>query len=121
MWASSGLFQMGNSGAFDSVIMVKCGELNNGYCGVKKAYVPAIFCKQCGGVASLSDKAKSFTKAAVKHVASGLKTREKKEIRNIIAICQECEFYTGKRCRKCGCNMKKKIQWATTHCPMDKW
>jgi hypothetical protein len=70
------------------------------------------------GVATM---AKSFTKAAVKHAASGFATRDKKEIRRIMIICEGCSEFVKGRCRKCGCHMKKKIEWATTHCKLGKW
>ncbi len=99
---------------------MKCNE--KGFCKELKAHVPKVFCKtRCPKMPGMASMAKTFTKAVAKHVASGLKTREKKEIRRIIAICQDCEHYTNGRCRKCGCNMKKKIQWATTNCKLGKW
>ncbi len=70
---------------------------------------------------SKTKMAKSFAKAAVKHVASGFATREKKEIRRITLICEECDLYVNGRCRKCGCSLRKKIQWLTTHCKLKKW
>ncbi len=99
---------------------MKCNK--NGFCEELKAYVPELFCRRsCPKMPGMTKMAKSFTKAAVKHAASGFKTRDKKEIRRIMLICETCEHYTDGRCRKCGCNMKKKIEWATTHCKLKKW
>ncbi len=38
-----------------------------------------------------------------------------------LGICAVCEFYTGTRCRKCGCVMRFKARLATEHCPIAKW
>ena len=100
--------------------MDECHE--NGFCKVMRAYVPSHFCKiRCPKNKKMPGMVKmagTFTKAVVKHVASGLKTREQKEIRRIMAICRNCDEYVNKRCRICGCSLLKKIQWATTHCPL---
>lgn len=38
-------------------------------------------------------------------------------------ICQACEhFYAQQeRCKKCGCFMKKKVEFTASKCPVDKW
>ena len=106
--------------------MEKCNYEENGFCKSEKKYITPIYCKfQCQQKNNKTpDKikmAKSFSKAAIKHIASGLKTREQKEIRRIMSICRNCDEYVNKRCKICGCNMNKKIEWATTHCPLKKW
>lgn len=97
--------------------------------------MPTVYCQYgCSKImAGKTEMVKSFAKASIKHAASGLKTRPKKEIRRITAICLECEYCVkntkiGPRCRICGCGMIKKIEWATTQCSLpddlkkwDKW
>lgn len=38
-------------------------------------------------------------------------------------ICDGCEFYNkeSKRCQKCGCYLRMKIQLETEHCPIGNW
>ena len=38
-------------------------------------------------------------------------------------ICTECEFFekSSYRCQKCGCDMKKKVQFTVASCPIKKW
>lgn len=38
-----------------------------------------------------------------------------------LGICQSCEFFTGKTCRKCGCVVVFKTRLNTEHCPIRKW
>lgn len=44
---------------------------------------------------------------------------EEKERR--MAICADCEFFTGKSCKKCGCHIRFKAKLQTEHCPIGKW
>jgi len=43
------------------------------------------------------------------------------------AICQQCEHFDGKACRKCGCPVVRerkfvsKLSWANESCPVGKW
>jgi len=69
---------------------------------------------------------KSFAKAGLKHLASGLKKRSRREQERVIKICAGCEYYQatsriGPRCRKCGCKIQLKLTWATAHCPLGLW
>jgi hypothetical protein len=38
-----------------------------------------------------------------------------------MAICQDCEFFTGLTCLKCGCVARWKTKLATEKCPVGKW
>lgn len=71
---------------------------------------------------SLIRQAVSFTAAAAKHVASGMKRRPPEEYDRVLAICQACpELDENGRCNVCGCFVKIKAAWATQHCPLEKW
>ena len=72
---------------------------------------------------SIITQAGSFGKAAVKQVRAGNPKRTDEETARIICICEACEEYNKKkmRCYACGCYMKNKIPWETTHCKIGKW
>jgi len=38
-------------------------------------------------------------------------------------ICQVCEYFfePQSRCKKCGCFMKKKVEFTASKCPVGKW
>jgi len=36
-------------------------------------------------------------------------------------ICSTCEHNKLNVCKKCGCILKLKTQWANTKCPVGKW
>lgn len=38
-------------------------------------------------------------------------------------ICQACEYFVASshRCKKCGCFMKKKVEFTAAKCPVKKW
>ena len=38
-----------------------------------------------------------------------------------LSICKECPFFTGARCKKCGCFMNLKTTLLEAKCPVDKW
>lgn len=46
---------------------------------------------------------------------------EKELVDERMAICQTCPFFTGKRCRKCGCFMALKTTLRQASCPIGKW
>jgi hypothetical protein len=46
---------------------------------------------------------------------------EKELVEERMAICQTCPFFTGKRCRKCGCFMALKTTLRQASCPIGKW
>ena len=36
-------------------------------------------------------------------------------------ICRACDYFRDGRCTKCGCQLRRKVQFANLHCPIDKW
>ncbi len=72
---------------------------------------------------SLIKQAGSFSKAAVKQARAGNPKRSDIEQARIMLICKSCEWFVPDRfrCIKCGCRMKNKIPWETTHCIIGKW
>jgi hypothetical protein len=78
---------------------------------------------------SLMARVWNFSKALVKHVADGGRKRTKKEVRQIVSICEACPFYDHARllCLRCGCNCSgkneflNKITWRSERCPDARW
>ncbi len=72
---------------------------------------------------SIITQASSFGNALGKQVKAGNPKRSDEETARIMLICEGCEFYNQQRmrCYKCGCRMKHKIPWQTTHCNIGKW
>ncbi len=74
---------------------------------------------------TLFQKAKNLAGAAKRigqAAARGQKIAvSKEEADRRMAICQECEFFIGKSCMKCGCVIKFKARLETEHCPIAKW
>jgi hypothetical protein len=76
---------------------------------------------------TLLEKAKNFTSATVKHVASGMHRCTDEQIAERFAICQGCEHYVDNACAKCGCKVARdkaiisKLAWAEQSCPVGKW
>jgi hypothetical protein len=72
---------------------------------------------------------KNFGKAVIKHIAGGFKKRTPAEQEEILAICKanKCGKFilrnNAYRCAhsKCGCYLKKKVKWASEHCPEGHW
>jgi hypothetical protein len=56
-------------------------------------------------------------------VASGGKLAPKSVRAQRLAICRQCEWWNGFRCRKCGCATPIKVWAAEEVCPLDppKW
>lgn len=48
-----------------------------------------------------------------------LSTEEEQQQR--LSICNECEYYTMKRCMHCGCFMEQKVKFNISTCPINKW
>lgn len=46
-------------------------------------------------------------------------TQEEKNSR--LNICKTCEYFTGSRCKKCGCFLQTKAKFKAAHCPIRKW
>lgn len=74
---------------------------------------------------SLFHKASNFIVAASCHAAAGAPQCSKEEIDRRFAICQtnECGFFDGSACAKCGCKVSRvkrflsKLAWADQSCP----
>jgi len=74
----------------------------------------------------------NFFAAASAQFKAGNPQRELKEQERILKICtgendkDRCRYYDkdarfSPRCKSCGCYIKRKIAWETTHCPLKKW
>ena len=76
---------------------------------------------------TLLGKAKNFATSAARHVAAGMPQASDEDVAARFAICQQCEHYDGKACRKCGCPVVRekrflsKLSWANESCPVGKW
>lgn len=76
---------------------------------------------------SIATKAANFATSAAKHVAAGMPQATEDEVARRFSICQGCEFFDGKACRKCGCPVVRerkflsKLSWANEKCPAGKW
>jgi hypothetical protein len=65
----------------------------------------------------------NFGRALYRHVRTGMHHRTEAEQEACKLACLPCEYYDklADRCRKCGCHLKVKIDWATTDCPLNRW
>jgi hypothetical protein len=76
---------------------------------------------------TLLEKAKNFTSATVRHVASGMNRCTDEQIEERFAICRGCEHYVDNACAMCGCKIARdkaiisKLAWAEQSCPVGKW
>jgi hypothetical protein len=76
---------------------------------------------------SIFTKVRNFAASATKHVASGMPQATDEQVAARFAICQTCEHFDGKACRKCGCPVVRekkflsKLSWAGESCPVGKW
>lgn len=76
---------------------------------------------------TLIQKAKNFAASVAKHVAAGMPQASDEEVARRFAICQGCEHFDGKACKKCGCPVVRekkfisKLSWANEKCPVGKW
>lgn len=72
---------------------------------------------------SMAKMAGTFVKSTGKQIFSGNPKRSSSEIKRIIAICRDCDYFNQEkqRCYKCGCKMNRKIPWRTTVCNIGKW
>jgi len=61
-----------------------------------------------------------FIKALIKFILYGdVVTREEKTRR--LRMCVTCKSRCNKKCCECGCNLNKKTEWSSEHCPLKKW
>jgi len=76
---------------------------------------------------SLITKARNFATSAAKHFAAGMPQATDEQVAARFAICQACEHFDGRACRKCGCPVVRekkflsKLSWAGESCPVGKW
>ena len=88
---------------------------------------PAYPREKPGAAPSLIQKAKNFATSAAKHVKAGMPRASQEQIDARFQICQGCEHFDGKACKKCGCPIKReqafvsKLAWANEKCPVGKW
>lgn len=76
---------------------------------------------------TLLAKARNFAISAARHVAAGAPQATDEEVARRFTICEGCEHFDGKACRKCGCPVVRekkflsKLSWANEKCPVGKW
>lgn len=79
---------------------------------------------------SLARQAINYTKAVVKHIATGAKTCTDEEVEERLKICQSCDFFNLDKqyCKLCGCNCNtskspfvNKLRMQSQKCPRGKW
>lgn len=82
---------------------------------------PIRCCTDKGKMPTAAKMGLTLAREMVTFAKSGFKTVSTDEAQRRLGICQACEFFTGKRCLKCGCFMIAKTKLATTACPIGKW
>lgn len=76
---------------------------------------------------TLIQKARNFAASAVRHVRQGMPRATEEQVARRFAICEACEHFDGRACRKCGCPVVRerqflsKLSWAGESCPVGKW
>lgn len=78
---------------------------------------------------SLLARATTYRRALARWIAAGRPVRSREAMTDLYAICMNCEHFTGRSCRVCGCGVHhshgwgNKLRWATEHCPLaePKW
>lgn len=70
---------------------------------------------------SFFKKGWTFLGAIVKHAWSGFENVSDEEFKKRINICGDCPEKSGDTCKLCGCNLKLKQSWVSSHCPINKW
>lgn len=70
---------------------------------------------------------RNLAASAAKHLAAGMPRATDEQVAARFAICQTCEHYDGRACKKCGCPIVRerqfvsKLSWANESCPVGKW
>jgi hypothetical protein len=73
-------------------------------------------------VPGIFQKAVNFTKAVVKHAATGFQRVPLNVFHDRMNICNSCENKTPEgTCKLCGCFLNIKNTWASEKCPAGKW
>lgn len=60
----------------------------------------------------------NFIGAAAKHIMNGAENVTKEVYEKRMAICNSCEHRNGTACKICGCNLPRKLKWASNQCPL---
>jgi tetratricopeptide (TPR) repeat protein len=63
----------------------------------------------------------SAAAALVQYVGSGLKTVPADVLEGRLRRCGDCEYFTGMRCRVCGCFANLKARLPHEDCPLGRW
>ena len=79
------------------------------------------------GSVTLAQAMRNLAASAAKHLAAGMPRATDEQVAARFAICQTCEHYDGRACKKCGCPIVRerqfvsKLSWANESCPVGKW
>lgn len=77
------------------------------------------------GLPSMPRMAVNYAVDTAAHVANGCKKRSDSGIATIRATCKKCDnniYHKDKiKCRLCGCPIDKKIERASSRCPIGRW
>lgn len=89
---------------------------------------PAADCGESEPLPPLVVRASKLAKALTKWAVEGFKVTSEEEYNQRIAICEQCEYFTGSKnilsvsCRKCGCSgLKPWLKSGGKSCPLNKW
>ena len=70
-------------------------------------------------------KVENFTRASIKHAASGFEHVSENVKRHRTRLCAGCDFSLppedNPSCSQCGCFINIKTGWASESCPIGKW
>jgi len=68
-------------------------------------------------------KAKNLIGATAKHIANRMEIATSATQEGRWIECFECEKFSKVplTCKECGCGLVKKISWASSECPLNKW
>jgi hypothetical protein len=80
----------------------------------KNISIPSVF----GMAKNLLDTAKEVAKYKKKTGRTLVSSEIQKERMD---ICNACNYYVNNKCKKCGCQLKVKTQFAGAKCPLNKW
>lgn len=88
----------------------------------KTSYINIAFPQEPG----LMQKAVNFSKALVKHAATGFQSVSKEEQEERMNICKACSHFNKEKtsCYLCGCHLNTKTAWNESRCPDpqgDRW
>lgn len=72
---------------------------------------------------SITQQGVSVLKEGFKHLITGAKKTQEELFNERMEICRACPFFIQdqERCGKCGCFLKVKAKWESSHCPIGNW